>query len=78
MIEALYCHKKPVFRFWTERADGQKKHALHTDPAQMVEEAVQWLGVYEDQFPGMKTPAARLVLYDWYTLWLYEKCNVMI
>ncbi len=78
MIEAFYCHKKSVLHFWTERIQQQQDSALYADSTRFIEEAIQWLGVYENQCPGIRPIDARLVLKDWFSLWLFEQCCIML
>ncbi|GAB3715758.1 hypothetical protein GCM10027592_56450 [Spirosoma flavus] len=77
-MERLYAHKKATFRFWDEIVEEQKKTAFTADAAQLVASAVEWLGIYANQIPNVTPADAWLILYDWQTLWFYERCGVMI
>jgi len=77
-MERLYAHKKSTFQFWDEQIQEHGKAAHHADPALLVASALEWLGVYSDQFPGITPADARCILYDWQTLWYYNHMGVLI
>ena len=66
-LTMLFAHRKSASGFWNELA--QKPQYLRKE---FVDLALQWLGVYEGQLPGVSHVEARQVLADWFSTWEAE------
>ena len=63
-MHQLEIHKKSVFHYWkTQQAENPNRFDTGADA--MIPDAMQWLGVYEDQLPGVTPADACAVLLDW-------------
>lgn len=63
-MHQLDIHKKSVLHYWkTQQEENPKRFDTGADA--MIPDAMQWLGVYEDQLPGVTPADARAVLLDW-------------
>lgn len=73
-MERFYAHKRSTFNFWNEQAEQYP----NCDQAALVQYALEWLGVYEDQIQGVTPRDAKYILDDWYQLWIMARSGIYL